>query len=1494
MALSFVPGELADGLHTSCTSCWGRLLLTAYVSGNNAVLSSRNGGHLQTLYLPGDASAIDINTANGKLAVVVGSQILVYSPVVSNFHLFNYHGRKDINELNIQWELELTVENIEKVKCICWSDYSELPNEEEAFMELPREFNSHTDCEFVTGSAQGLKLHRLFYLADDPQLQSKILWSQTLPVEAYMVKFSPNATCIAVVGKFDKIVKLFHRCSFGSDFNDFELRCLNFKSYVTSLSWKKFHCLEDYKPYDSLNNSQPPSTSMTPSASFLKPSNTLIRNDQSHLYISKHSASENNSIFSSTSARQKRRHNVLYTVLHDKTLMVHSTFKDEVHGFELFQAGEFDFSTGPNENMWISILDEPYLEFSINKLLTSNITTNEQNAQLAIILGSHSELLMTISSNGLIKIYLISNLSSFTPARCSFKSIKQYQLTQFCLPHDSSLTYTSTANMCYNSYPSENFEDELVINILDLKKHTLRLIGFRLNDLLTASPNDSMGTLLTKFTGHNKSVQSVIKSVNGKSFLAVTRFKENCLWEPIPISNKRVSLSKKCIIMSPEPLANAVILDHSVITILNGKLLMYKCTSPFLDNIDIELDVGINQSPSCFFIIPKHQDNQADTLVAVFPDHQCKAWHVTSEKIEIVEIESVPLMKSKPAFKIQNIIPVELFNHVGRDIIAMIDSTGLVQTYYITRDEQRKIHWQLRNSFDVQLPLCSIMSCTSINKLSISKDNKLFIWDTKLGTLEYQEEFDEPIRDLDWTSTNFGQGILAIGFKHESILLTQLRYDYTNNTQSFIKIKHIDIRDQTDHSIGDSIWLSNGLLILGVGNQFYISDKSLDLAHDDLSRSAMGTLEIISNDLFHLCSALNGPLPVYHPQMMIQLVLAGKIDAVSIILRKLSIQLRDLHLGSREEIDFNLGLDLERLLLKDDSQINIKSQRFNALFQNDKKNSDDDNDTQLTELDIEMMISKLSKYKLPFMTGHQQITLSQTIVILHEIRTKSLHEICDINGIRFFFVMKLLIVNVSKSMHSQIGLRMRDIFMAIHSDNRDILLDMAKIEMSKLPSLSAASSSNELSLDWANVKRFGLPYWLEPEILIPLMEQVAKNEFMKYQLENQGAKDPNVCSLPYLALRKKQILIGLWKTSYNNSEREKMIKFLSNDFNQPRWKSAANKNAFVLLGKHRYREAATFFLLAGSIKDCVAVIMKQMNDLQLAIAIAKCYDGVSNGEGMKFILQRTCIPMSIVECDRWRISWCFSALKDKEMAIKSLIIPFDQIVRKFNEIFNMKFNTSLKQDSANFILRSKNIEDPMLLVMYQNLQNRKLVYREATKEVPMENEFSFILNVCSMYTKLGCDWLGYDLIRKWEFTDRSTTSRRRSILDSFDESTISSAQQRKPGDILAKFMAPSNSSKPKSILDKFDNGHKNMLDGYNDTHISGGSSILNAWGGPSKPQSQVPSMLDAFDMPPQQQQAQKKQPLQPKSLLDDFSLPPDSQLNTNASGGPVNLLDQWT
>jgi hypothetical protein len=75
----------------------------------------------------------------------------------------------------------------------------------------------------------------------------------------------------------------------------------------------------------------------------------------------------------------------------------------------------------------------------------------------------------------------------------------------------------------------------------------------------------------------------------------------------------------------------------------------------------------------------------------------------------------------------------------------------------------------------------------------------------------------------------------------------------------------------------------------------------------------------------------------------------------------------------------------------------------------------------------------------------------------------------------------------------------------------------------------------------------------------------------------EDKRDPTACTLLYFALGKVKLVHGLWRQAAWHREQPIMLKFLSNDFNDPRWRTAALKNAFALLSKQRF--GRTNFLL---------------------------------------------------------------------------------------------------------------------------------------------------------------------------------------------------------------------------------------------------------------------------------------------------------------------------
>nr|XP_027781762.1 dmX-like protein 2 isoform X6 [Marmota flaviventris] len=156
---------------------------------------------------------------------------------------------------------------------------------------------------------------------------------------------------------------------------------------------------------------------------------------------------------------------------------------------------------------------------------------------------------------------------------------------------------------------------------------------------------------------------------------------------------------------------------------------------------------------------------------------------------------------------------------------------------------------------------------------------------------------------------------------------------------------------------------------------------------------------------------------------------------------------------------------------------------------------------------------------------------------------------------------------------------------AFHSEAEEELINM-------IPAIQRGDPQ------WSELRAMGIGWWVRNiNTLRRCIEKVAKAAFQR----NNDALD---AALFYLAMKKKAVVWGLFRSQHD----EKMTSFFSHNFNEDRWRKAALKNAFSLLGKQRFEQSAAFFLLAGSLKDAIEVCLEKMEDIQLAMVIARLYE----------------------------------------------------------------------------------------------------------------------------------------------------------------------------------------------------------------------------------------------------------------------------------------------
>uniref|UniRef100_A0A3P8TPI4 Dmx like 1 n=1 Tax=Amphiprion percula TaxID=161767 RepID=A0A3P8TPI4_AMPPE len=262
----------------------------------------------------------------------------------------------------------------------------------------------------------------------------------------------------------------------------------------------------------------------------------------------------------------------------------------------------------------------------------------------------------------------------------------------------------------------------------------------------------------------------------------------------------------------------------------------------------------------------------------------------------------------------------------------------------------------------------------------------------------------------------------------------------------------------------------------------------------------------------------------------------------------------------------------------------------------------------------QVLSSHLLHSSLPGLTRMEQMslmaladTIATTSTDLKDCQGKSKGgETLDECGLKFLLAVRLhtfLSTSLPPAHRVQLlrqGLSTCHYAWAFHSEAEEELLNM-------LPALQKGEPT------WPELRSMGVGWWLRStNKLRRCIEKVAKASF-------QRNNDPLDAAIFYLALKKKAVVWGLYRSQKN----AKMTEFFRNNFSEDRWRKAALKNAFSLLGKQRFQHSAAFFLLAGSLKDAVEVCLEKMQDLQLALVISRLYESeFETASTYKKILQR--------------------------------------------------------------------------------------------------------------------------------------------------------------------------------------------------------------------------------------------------------------------------------
>ncbi|SPO20473.1 related to RAV1 - Regulator of (H+)-ATPase in vacuolar membrane [Ustilago trichophora] len=739
--------------------------------------------------------------------------------------------------------------------------------------------------------------------------------------------------------------------------------------------------------------------------------------------------------------------------------------------------------------------------------------------------------------------------------------------------------------------------------------------------------------------------------------------------------------------------------------------------------------------------------NGADVLIAISTSGQVQSWKVEStENFQLAPKHTSRLWTDSDEDRC--LLSADSTNDLG---LVTCDSSGVVQVRKAARHPSGELQWSLVATFrntsgrphlvrSNANGLVAVVYCDDQDKQT------LVIYNSKTTSLNSGEEHrqfldaQDAIIALDWSPSSLSCDALAIAFEHHVDIIAAGRFSTFEKTDGsagprWQHLVRLDLRSCTPSSIRAACWLASEQLAIASGSVLFLYGPWLQTSIENATRSD-------PTHLSELIAEVGGPVVQYHPTFLLQCAIWRKMDLAKAIIGNL--EKAALACNSQEIADTwvyeEISIDA---VLQDDSNANAGEARVDvpkfgttrsSIFDEPEHSDSQEEGDPFSKERLDKLARHLQEIHPPHLSPsdlHMLISLIKTIG--EAVRE---HRSLDASGLRYMLALRQMINGNERSSNADSGadvrLSYRDYLWAFHSDNQETLL-------------AAIETAYRNKLDWPAARSTGIFAWLKnPQTLRTQAEAVARAQFMSGE-----DRDPVKCSLLYFALGKRKVVQGLWRQAVWHPEQKKMLQFLSHDFDEERWKTAAQKNAFALLSQRRYEFAASFFMLGESLRDAVNVCVRNLDDLPLAIALARIKEGGDDGPVFVDLLKTRVLPLAFERGDRWMGSWAFWMLKRRDLAVRIIVTPLRDLLADQGVSGLLGSSVTCGNDSYN---------DPALALLFQQLRSKSLQTIKGLYDIPEKKVFDFVLNTNRALCRMGCHSIGLSLLRNWQFEPPSVSS----------------------------------------------------------------------------------------------------------------------------------------
>lgn len=702
-------------------------------------------------------------------------------------------------------------------------------------------------------------------------------WKQELASPARSALLSYDSSYIASIGYHDRLVKVWRRLNFGSEEVHFEYGYLPHPRATTSIQWRKpFHVGQTIE-------------------------------------------------------------NVLYSSCADNTLRVW-TSADGVSDHTLQLWGKLDLGeaiprdpkSSKQDIRWAFIISQRDLASATEKVVQDQGNGQEKEdvalQYLLSIANRDTEICVVLDGHGSMSAWALENISSKPRGANNIDNVAFAKSNDFeFLSHSATTSHVEILSYCNKC----SGHLHILFHHFDGK---IEAFESNIADLLDPTPKSGRLSHRATWSGHSGAIKKIVRNFSGRAIVSRTERGETIVW-----NHRRNTILRHNIISEKRHIHRICLLrgGRFVVFLHHDTISVWDCRTPTQQLLG-ECKYVVRGKPLCILVLPRQnaEDVSVAHVATITSEQRGIVWEIrlplgtnnsNGEKKNGYEksVREFCTFELEGAGDLAYVLPADpagskpvisgFLDVFARDVAVSYTHKGRVEFWTAGVDADRKqVKWLSTCSMETGVSEPALVSGSMMKKAALVNQSRsaVTIWDIRGARLEYEQDFEShnTVQDLDWASTPDSQSILAVGFPYRVVLLSQMRFDYLNKGPAWAPIREISIRAFTPHPIGDSTWLSDGNLIIGAGNQLFLYDRKFEETTAVVANVRTTHRQPKDQDIFEMVQKLNGPLPIFHPQLLSQCILAGKHKIVKRVLLALNHALK-YHVEG-DTIDAYLGLDL--------------------------------------------------------------------------------------------------------------------------------------------------------------------------------------------------------------------------------------------------------------------------------------------------------------------------------------------------------------------------------------------------------------------------------------------------------------------------------------------------------------------------------------------------------------------------------------------------------